>query len=86
MKGLVKTFGEPKVITTDRALALLCEFNKLREQGFYKYTAYYTIKYLKNLIVQDHRHIKRRLAEFAEFQSPSHASRILKETEKIHDI
>ncbi|MBC6971046.1 IS6 family transposase, partial [Bacillus sp. Xin] len=35
MKRLVKTFGEPAVLTTDKAPALLCAFNKLREQGFY---------------------------------------------------
>ncbi|CAI8932165.1 hypothetical protein EMIT079MI2_40028 [Bacillus sp. IT-79MI2] len=36
MKRLVKKFGEPTVLTTDKAPALLCTFNKLREQGFYK--------------------------------------------------
>lgn len=32
MKRLVKTFGEQTVLTTDKAPALLCAFNKLREQ------------------------------------------------------
>ncbi|CAH2464479.1 hypothetical protein IIQ_00012 [Bacillus cereus VD118] len=60
MKRLVKTFGEPTVLTTDKARALLCAFNKLRENGFYKHTTYCTIKHLNNLIEQEHRHVKRR--------------------------
>ncbi len=39
MKRLVKHFGEPTVLTTDKALALLCAFNKLRKQGFYPTTS-----------------------------------------------
>ncbi len=59
MKRLVKTFGEPIVLITDKAPALLCAFKKLKEKGFCKYTTHYTIKYLNNLIEQDHRHVKR---------------------------
>jgi putative transposase len=44
MKRLVKTFGEATVLTTGKAPALLCTFNKLREQGFYKHTIHCTIK------------------------------------------
>ncbi|WP_142389112.1 IS6 family transposase, partial [Bacillus thuringiensis] len=40
MKRLVKTFGEPTVLTTDKAPALLCAFKKLKEQGFYKRTTH----------------------------------------------
>ncbi|MEK4605484.1 IS6 family transposase [Bacillus sp. FSL L8-0099] len=86
MKRLVKVFGEPTVLTTDKAPALLCAFNKLRRQGFYQTTIHCTIKYLNNLIEQDHRHIKRRLAKSAGFQSLRHASRTLKGIETIHAI
>lgn len=34
MKRLVKIFGEPTVLTTDKAPALLCAFKKLKEEGF----------------------------------------------------
>ena len=34
MKRLVKAFGEPTVLTTDKAPALLCAFTKLKEQVF----------------------------------------------------
>ncbi|PEF72011.1 IS6 family transposase [Bacillus pseudomycoides] len=86
MKRLVKVFGEPTVLTTDKAPALLCAFNKLKEQGFYKRTTYCTIKHLNNLIEQDHRHIKRRFAKSAGFQSLRHASRTLKGIETVHAL
>ncbi|PEO77826.1 IS6 family transposase [Bacillus wiedmannii] len=86
MKRIVKVFGEPTVLTTDKATALLCAFNKLKEQGFYKHTIHCTLKHLNNLIEQDHRHIKRRLAKSAGFQSLRDASRTLKGIETIHAI
>lgn len=57
MKGLVKLFGEPTVLTTDKASALLCVFKNLKEQGFYKRTTHCTVKHLNNLIEQDHRYV-----------------------------
>ncbi|CAI8707734.1 IS6 family transposase [Bacillus pseudomycoides] len=86
MKRLVKTFGEPTVLTTDKAPALLCAFKKLRENDFYKHTTHCTIKHLNNLIEQDHRHVKRRFAKSTEFQNLLHASRTLKGIETIHAI
>ncbi|QPW51642.1 IS6 family transposase (plasmid) [Bacillus thuringiensis] len=86
MKRLVKRFGEPTVLTTDKAPALLCAFKKLKEQGFYKYTAHCTIKHLNNLIEQDHRHVKRRFAKSAGFQNLRHASRTIKGIETIHAL
>ncbi|QPW51684.1 IS6 family transposase (plasmid) [Bacillus thuringiensis] len=86
MKRLVKMFGEPTVLTTDKAPALLCAFKKLKEQGFYKYTAHCTIKHLNNLIEQDHRHVKRRFAKSAGFQNLRHASRTIKGIETIHAL
>lgn len=86
MKRLVKTFGEPSVLTTDKALALLCALNKLREQGFYKHTTHGTLKCLNNLIEQDHRHIKRRFSKYTGFQGLRHASRTLEGIETIHAL
>lgn len=82
----MKTFGEPTVLTTDKAPALLCAFNKLKEQAFYKHTTHYTIKYLNNLIEQDHRHVKRRFAKSAGFQNLRHASRTWKGIETVHAL
>ena len=68
MKRLVKMFGEPAVLTTDKASALLCAFKKLKEEGLYKHTNHCTIKYLNNLIEQDHRHVKRRFSNQQAFK------------------
>ncbi|PEU91490.1 IS6 family transposase, partial [Bacillus thuringiensis] len=86
MKRLVKAFGEPTVLTTDKAPALLCAFNKLKEQGFYKRTTHCTVKHLNNLIEQDHRHVKRRFVKSAGFQNIRHASRTLKGIETVHAL
>ncbi|MGG5741889.1 IS6 family transposase [Bacillus cereus group sp. IBL03679] len=86
MKRLAKAFGEPTVLTTDKAPALLCAFKKLKHNGFYVHTKHCTVKHLNNLIEQDHRHIKRRFVKSAGFQSLRQASRTLKGTETIHAI
>ncbi|MEB9682995.1 IS6 family transposase [Bacillus anthracis] len=86
MKRLVKIFGEPMVLVTDKAPALLCALNKLKKQGFYARTIYYTSKYLNNRIEQDHRHIKRHFAKSAGFQYLRHASRTIKGIETIYAL
>ncbi len=86
IKRLVKYFGELTVLTTDKAPALLCGFNKLRKQGFYQTTIHCSIKHLNNLIEQDHRHIKRRFANSIGFQNLRHASRIIKGIGTIHAL
>ncbi|WP_374221014.1 IS6 family transposase [Bacillus cereus group sp. N21] len=69
IKRLVQIFGEPTVLTTDKAPSLLCALKKLKKQGFYTHTIHYTAKHLNNLIEQDHRHVKRRFARSSGFQS-----------------
>lgn len=60
LKRLVKQFEEPKVVVTDKAPSITSAFKKLKEYGFYQGTEHRTIKYLNNLIEQDHRPVKRR--------------------------
>ncbi|WP_255255879.1 DDE-type integrase/transposase/recombinase, partial [Bacillus cereus] len=86
LKRLVKAFGEPTVLTTDKAPALLCALKKLKNNGFYVHTKHCTVKHFNNLIEQDHRHIKRRFVKSAGFQNLRHASRTLKGIETIHAI
>ncbi|PDZ09138.1 IS6 family transposase [Bacillus pseudomycoides] len=86
MKRLVKAFGEPTVLTTDKAPALLCAFKKLKNNGFYVHTKRCTVKHFNNLIEQDHRHVKQRFAKSAGFQSFRHASGTLKGIETIHAL
>ncbi|PFT95540.1 IS6 family transposase, partial [Bacillus thuringiensis] len=78
MKRLVKAYGEPSVLTTDTAPALLCAFKKLQKDDYYTHTKHCTIKHRDNLIEQDHRHVKRRFAKSSGFQSIRHASRTIK--------
>ncbi|AOM14277.1 hypothetical protein BTI247_59460 (plasmid) [Bacillus thuringiensis Bt18247] len=84
MKRLVNAFGEPTVLTTDKAPALLCAFKKLQKNNFYMHTKHYTLKYLNNLIEQDHRHVKRRFVKSSGFQNIRHASRTIKGIKTIH--
>ncbi|MEK4503875.1 IS6 family transposase [Bacillus sp. FSL R12-0069] len=86
MKRLVKAFGEPTILTTDKAPALLCALKKLKNNGFYLHTKHCTVKHFNNFIEQDHRHIKRRFVKSAGFQNLRHASRTLKGIETIHAI
>lgn len=86
MKRLVKDFGETTVLTTDRASALLCAFKKLKKNDLYKRPKHCAVKYLNNLIEQDHRHIKRRFTKSSGFQNIRHASRTLKGIETVHAI
>ncbi|HHK5537076.1 TPA: IS6 family transposase [Bacillus mobilis] len=86
MKRLVKAFGEPRVLTTDKAPALLCAFKKLLNNGFYKHTKHCTLRHLNNRIEQDHRHVKRRFAQSSGFQNIRHASRTIKGIETIPAI
>ncbi|MEI3654960.1 transposase [Lactococcus lactis subsp. lactis] len=60
LKQLHKQFGEPKAIVTDKAPSLSSAFRKLQSVGLYTKTDHRTVKYLNNLIEQDHRPIKRR--------------------------
>ncbi|MFR4287654.1 MAG: IS6 family transposase [Enterococcus italicus] len=60
LKRLNKQFGEPKVLLTDKAPSIGSAFKKLQKNGFYLKTDHRTVKYLNNLIEQDHRPMKRR--------------------------
>ncbi|WP_423743058.1 IS6 family transposase [Bacillus cereus] len=86
MKRLVKAFGEPSVLTTDKAPALLCAFKKLQKDDYYTHIKHCTIKHRNNLIEQDHRHVKRRFAKSSGFQSIHHAPRTIKGIETIQAI
>ncbi|WP_255477490.1 IS6 family transposase [Bacillus sp. BB56-3] len=86
MKRLVKHFGEPSVLTTDKEPALLCAFKKLQKVDYYTHTKHCTIKHRNNLIEQDHRHVKRWFVKSAGFQTLLHASHTIKEIETIQAI
>lgn len=83
LKRLKKPFGEPKVLVTDKAPSISSAFKKLQKNGFYLKTEHRTVKYLNNIIEQDHRPIKR-CSKF--YQSLRTASTTIKGMETIRGI
>ncbi|WP_311055347.1 DDE-type integrase/transposase/recombinase, partial [Enterococcus faecalis] len=70
-------------LVTDKAPSIKSAFRKLQKNGLYITTEHRTIKYLNNLIEQDHRPIKRR-NKF--YQSLRTASTTIKGMEAIRGI
>ena len=83
LKRLKKQFGEPKVLVTDKAPSIRSAFKKLQNNGLYLKTEHRTVKYLNNLIEQDHLPIKRR-SKF--YRSLRTASTTIKGMEAIRGI
>ncbi|RBT20326.1 IS6 family transposase, partial [Enterococcus faecium] len=79
-KRLVKQFGEPKVLVTDKAPSLSSAFNQLHSEGLFEHR---TNKYLNNIIEQDHRSIKKR---HKLYQSIRTDSSTIKGIETIHAL
>ncbi|MCT0059803.1 IS6 family transposase, partial [Lactococcus lactis subsp. lactis] len=87
LKRLHKQFGEPRVIVTDKAPSIGSAFKKLQHNGLYVKTEHRTVKYLNNLIEQDHRPIKRRNKFYHKFyRSLRTASSTIKGMETIRGI
>ncbi|MCT1190761.1 IS6 family transposase, partial [Lactococcus lactis] len=83
LKRLHKQFGQPKVIVTDKAPSIGSALKKLKKEGYYQNTEHRTVKYLNNLIEQDHRTIKRRSRLYKSLRS---ASATIKGMETIHAL
>ena len=83
LKRLYKQFGEPRVIVTDKAPSIGSAFRKLQSNGLYTKTEHRTVKYLNNLIEQDHRPIKRRNKFYRSLRT---ASTTIKGMETIRGI
>lgn len=49
-KRLIKQFGEPRAIVTDKALSSSCAFNRLKSENLFAKTEHRTRKYLNNII------------------------------------
>lgn len=82
-KRLIKQFGEPRVLVTDKALSLSSAFNRLQSEGLFSKTEHRTSKYLNNITEQDHRPIKKR---HKLYQSIRTASSTIKGIETIHAL
>ncbi|EAD7580723.1 IS6 family transposase, partial [Listeria monocytogenes] len=82
-KRLSKQFGEPRVIVTDKAPSLTVAIDRLKSRGFLQQTEHRTVKYLNNLIEQDHRKIKRRSKKYQQIRT---ASITIQGMETIHAL
>ncbi|MDA5510299.1 DDE-type integrase/transposase/recombinase, partial [Streptococcus thermophilus] len=78
-----KQFDEPRVLVTDKAPSIASVFKKLQAHGFYQRTEHRTVKYLNNLIEQDHRPIKRQNKFYLSLRT---ASTTIKGTEAIRGL
>lgn len=83
LKQLRTQFSEPKVLVTDKAPYIGNAFKKLQKNGVYTTTEHRTVKYLNNLIEQDHRPIKRRNKFYRSLRT---ASTTIKGMEAIRGI
>ena len=83
LKRLHKQFGQPRVIVTDKAPSIGSAFRKLQRNELYTKTEHRTVKYLNNLIEQDHRPIKRRNKFYRSLRT---ASSTIKGMETIRGI
>lgn len=83
LKRFHKQFGQPRVIVTDKAPSIGSAFRKLQRNGLYTKTEHRTMKYLNNLIEQDHRPIKRRNKFYRSLRT---ASSTIKGMETIRGI
>ena len=83
LKRLHKQFGQPRVIVKDKAPSIGSAFRKLQSNGLYTKTEHRTVKYLNNLIEQDHRPIKRRNKFYRSLRT---ASTTIKGMETIRGI
>lgn len=83
LKRLIKRFGEPRVLVTDKAPSLYCAFNRLQSDGMFVHTIHRTSKYLNNIIEQDHRPIKKRHKSYQSIRTASHT---IKGMETIHAL
>ncbi|HFI0706905.1 TPA: IS6 family transposase, partial [Streptococcus suis] len=83
LKRLHKQFGQPRVIVTDKAPSTGSAFRKLQRNGLYTKTEHRTVKYMNNLIEQDHRPIKRRNKFYRSLRT---ASSTIKGMETIRGI
>lgn len=83
LKRLVKQFGDPRVLVTDKAPSLSCAFNQLKSEGYFSSTTHRTSKYMNNIIEQDHRPIKKRHKLYRSMRT---ASTTIKGMETVHAL
>lgn len=73
---LIKHYGEPRALVSDKNPAIICAVKKLRKKKkLLKKTDYRKVKYLNNIIEQDHRQVKKRFSKSLGFQKNANGFR-----------
>lgn len=84
---LIKQYGAPRALVSDKNPAILCAVKKLRKKNkLLKKTDYRKAKYLNNIIEHDHRQVKKRFSKSLEFQKMHTASVTIKGIEVINAL
>lgn len=86
MKRLIRRYGEPRALVTDKCAATIAAVNKLKNEGFLKSVDYRLSKYLNNVIEQDHRQIKKRFSKSLGFQSMKSAATTIQGIEVVNAL
>ena len=78
IKRLIRDYGQPRSIVTDKYAPSLKASKELKEDGFLnKKVNHWKSNYLNNILEQDHRQVKGKLAYSNSFQSPYTAATII---------
>lgn len=83
-KRLIKDYGQPRTIVTDKYAPSLKAVKELKESGILlKSVNHYKSKYLNNILEQDHRQVKGKLPYGNSFQSVRTAATTIKGIEVV---
>lgn len=78
IKRLIRDYGQPRSIVTDKYAPSLKASKELKEDGFLnKKVNHWKSNYLNNILEQDHRQVKGKLAYSNSCQSPYTAATII---------
>lgn len=84
---LIGQYGEPRALVSDKNPAIICAVKKLRKKKkLLKKTDYRKVKYLNNIIEQDHRQVKNRLPKSLGFQKVRTAAATIKGIEVVNAL
>ena len=83
---LIKQYGEPRALVSDKNPAIICAIKKLHKKKLLRKTEYRKVKYLNNIIEQDHRQVKKRFPKSLGFQKIQTASATIKGIEVVNAL
>lgn len=84
MKRLIRDYGQPRSIVTDKYAPSLKAIKELKEEGtLAEHVNHWKSKYLNNILEQDHRQVKGKLPYGNNFQSTYAAATTIKGIEVV---